>query len=115
MNDRTFQNNVRQALDQSANRIDQATLVKLREARSKAIEQFDARQAVPEFSWAGLSTKFGFAPGSHRRLYYWLAAILLVAAVLNGAAYWQHVQDNDDVEADIAILTDDMPIDVYLD
>lgn len=62
MNDRTFQNNVRQALDQSANRIDQATLVKLREARSKAIEQFDARQAVPEFSWAGLSTKFGFAP-----------------------------------------------------
>ncbi len=112
MKDNIFQKNVRQALDRSAGRIDQATLVKLREARSNAMERFDAHVAEPVFAWAGWS---GWAARSHRTLYYWLAIILLVVSALNGVAYWQHVRDNDDVEADIAILTDDMPIDVYLD
>jgi hypothetical protein len=112
MNDSIFQKNVRQALDRSASRIDQATLVKLRRVRSNAMAHFDAHAAEPVFAWAGLS---GWVAGTRRSLYYWLAAILLVVCAVNGAAYWQHVRDNDDVEADIAILTDEMPIDVYLD
>ncbi len=112
MNDSIFQKNVRQALDRSASQIDQATLAKLRQARSNAMEHFDAHAAVPVFAWA---TSLGHIAGSRRRVNYWLAIILVVVIALNGAAYWQHVRDNDDVEADIAILTDEMPIDVYLD
>jgi hypothetical protein len=116
MNERNIQGKVRQALDHSVSRMDQATLARLGAARGMAMQRFDAHQAAPAYAWAGLSSRFGFASGARRRLYYWLAALLLVAAAVNGIAYWQqHVQDNDDVEADIAILTDDMPIDVYLD
>jgi hypothetical protein len=39
---------------------------------------------------------------------------LLIALMVGGALYWQQqAYDHDDV--DIAILTDDLPIDVYLD
>jgi len=41
--------------------------------------------------------------------------MLLAASLFSGIAYWQHVMDNDTSDEDIAILTDDLPIQYYVD
>lgn len=115
MNEENFRNNIKQALDRSTGDLDQATAMKLRAARNRAIEHYDARQAHPLLAWAGFTFRSGRRAGAHHHhAAYWLAGAVLLICLINGAAYWQHVQDSRDVAADISILTDEMPLDVYV-
>ena len=50
-----------------------------------------------------------------RNIYNWIGVILIVSAFLGGIAYWQQMKDKDIVDADMAILTDDLPIQYYID
>ena len=41
--------------------------------------------------------------------------MLLAASLFSGITYWQQAIDNDTGDVDIAILTDDLPIQYYVD
>lgn len=103
---------VRQALDRSSDRLGQDTQDKLRMAREQALARFDARVTAPALVFAGVG---GNAQSPSRSLYYWLAALLLAASLFGVSAYWQHMVEHENSEVDIAILTDEMPMDVYVD
>jgi hypothetical protein len=94
----------------SARQLDQSTLSALSISRQNAL----ARQSVRSPAFA-LST----GHGTHRLLpniaHPWVIAGLLVAALILGTGYWQHIQEQQIDETDVAILTDDMPIDVFVD
>ncbi len=94
--------NTRQLLNRSLGQLDQSTVAALREARERALSRHAAHERA----------QWGF--GSVRRpAATWLATLLIVAGVFGGMAYyWQQTHDNS--ETDLAILTDDMPADVYV-
>lgn len=106
---------IKQLLDQSTARIKPATLTKLQEARMHALEHQRAHRSAPALAWLN---HFGSPSGSHhfsKRLN-WALAILFVACLFSGAAYWQSsIADHDNGEDDIAILTDDLPLHVYVE
>ncbi|MBI3903141.1 MAG: DUF3619 family protein [Nitrosomonadales bacterium] len=106
---------IRQHLNRSAAQLDQPTVEKLREARMQALSRHHARSTAPAFAWASALAGSGHTAGSHRSHYHWAAIILFAACLFSGITYWQGTQDNDDSDVDIAILTDEMPIDVYVD
>ncbi|MGA7749190.1 MAG: DUF3619 family protein [Gallionella sp.] len=110
---------IRRLLDESVNLIDQSTLLRLRGARLQALKQYDARGATLPLlssllSWAGVRLNIDWhASAHHRKLYRWISALLLVASLFSGVAYWQQMMVEDPDDVDIAILTDDLPIEYY--
>ena len=107
---------IRQALNRSSSRLDQKTVDGLRSAREQALARYDARRTAPAWAWAGAGHGSGHPAGSHRSPYlYWAAAALLAAALFGGTVYWKHAMDHDINEEDIAILTDELPIEVFVD
>ncbi len=94
----------------SARQLDQNTLSALSIARQKALERQSARS--PFFA---LST----GHGTHRLLpniaHPWVIAGVLAAVLVLGTGYWQHIQEQQIDDTDLAILTDDTPIDVFVD
>jgi hypothetical protein len=107
---------IKQLLNRSSAELGQPTLARLRDARMQALERFDARSTVPAFAWAGsASSHSGHAGDFHHKSRFWATAVLLAALLFSGVNYLQHLADHDNSDVDIAILTDDLPIDVYVD
>jgi len=44
-----------------------------------------------------------------------MAALLLAVGILSSITYWYQAPANDTSDVDIAILTDDLPLQVYVD
>jgi uncharacterized iron-regulated membrane protein len=112
MNEFNFANKIRQALNQGLH-LDQATASRLRAARERALAR-QRPEPAPALAWAySLVGGFGGWGGLSLRL---LAP--LVALVIAGAALytWQQNQRVAElVDIDAQLLTDDLPIDAYLD
>ena len=108
---------VMQLLNRSSAKLDLTTLTRLGNVRMQALARYDARSSVPVFAFAnaGILAGAGQKVGSHCSYYFWASAVLLVALLFSGAAYWQHVSEPDSSEVDLAILTDDLPMDAYVD
>lgn len=104
---------VRQLLNHSLSQIDQATLSRLREARNQALTHTPAHAQSPVLAW--IDTRLHrLLPAKHHATA-WVAMALLVAGLLGGIGYyWQQSHDNN-IAVDIAILTDDLPINYYVD
>lgn len=115
MNQEFHPEQIKPLLNRSLARIDQPTLARLREARTQALERFDAQSTAPAFAWAGSGTNHRHATHSQHKFHYWAAIVLLVAVMFSCTAYWQHTTDHDVSDVDIAILTDELPIEVYVD
>jgi hypothetical protein len=116
MNNNLNTESIRQLLNRSSAQLGQPTLARLRDVRTQALARYDARSTAPVFVWAGsTATNSGHTSGSHHKSYYWAAAVLLAALLFSGAIYLQHVTEHDNSDVDIAILTDDLPIDVYVE
>ncbi len=111
MNQKLHPEQIKQLLNRSLSRLDQPTLDRLRNARTLALARYDAYSPAPVFAWAG---GWHTSP-THRRSYFGAAVVLLIALLFSGTAYWQHSTDHEISEVDIAILTDELPIDVYVD
>jgi len=114
MNHKLNTKEIGQLLNRSAAQLDRETLDKLLSARRTALQYQQKEQQAPVLAWL---TEHGViqhhSTPSHKAYNLGMVA-LLIALMVGGALYWQQqAYDHDDV--DIAILTDDLPIDVYLD
>ncbi len=107
---------IRKLLNQSAHQLDDATLDSLRQARMRALERQRLAEEAPVLAWL---SSHGLKGGSHG---FWsmpraVLALTLTASLIGGIAYFQaaneHAYDHSDI--DIAILTDDLPVDAYID
>lgn len=106
---------IKQVLNSSLERLDQATLIRLRAARMRALDHYKAGNAYrPLLARAGKHALWN-TPAHPRRIYRWIGAAVLVASLVSGISYWQQAMDDDTADADIAILTDDLPIQYYMD
>ncbi len=107
---------IAQLLTQSTRQLDEATLSALINARQNALK----RQLVhaPVFAltpasahtsarWTGRLMPHSAQP--------WIAAGLLAAILVAGTGFWHHAQEQQISELDVAILTDDLPIEVFVD
>ena len=94
-------------LDRSADRMDRDTAKALQLARQQALRH---QRATPSawMSWDGVL--FG-----HSRALNWGIAAIVATLLLVNLTVWQRSSENTRGHIDIAILTDEMPVDVYVD
>ena len=98
-------------LDKAVARMDRQTISGLQAARQHALQH----QRATASSWEHRNgLLYGNIHLSTRALNWILAAI--VASVLAiGLTNWENLYDHDHSDIDIAILTDDLPVDMYVD
>jgi hypothetical protein len=105
---------IAELLTTSTRQLDKATVSALVDARQNALKRQSVRKPV-----FALASTHGSAHWANRLVphstHAWIAALLLIAAFIAGASYWQNAQDQQIDEIDVAILTNDMPIDVFVD
>lgn len=110
MTDKLNPKRIAQLLTQGTRQLDSGTLSSLSNARQKALERQSVR--VPVFTlttgrWAHL-----LSPLINHQ---WLSAGLLAAMLVIGTSYLHHFQEQQIADLDVAILTDDLPIEVFVD
>jgi len=113
MNELQFASRIRQILNQGTSTLPTQAVEKLRHAREAALARQRAERA-PVLVWADnvLGNGWGWGELSARLL---VPALMLVVAVF-GIYRWQESQRLAEVvEIDTQLLTDDLPIDAYLD
>ena len=116
MNEIKFANKIRQALNEGA-RLEgprgAAIAERLRAARERALAQRRVER-VPALAWAGnVLGGFGGLGGFSLRVL--LPTLLLIAGLISIYSWQQDQRAADAEELDAQLLTDDLPIDAYLD
>ena len=113
MNEPQFGNKVRQVLNQGA-QLDTRTLARLRAAREAALKRQLVAQPAPGFAWAdGVLGAFGGVTGMSFRLLLPMAVLVGGLLAING--WQQNLRVAEVEEIDALLLTDDLPLDAYLD
>ena len=98
-------------LTRATEQLDDGTVAALHRARSLALE----RQALNQPAFA-LSTGHSIHWPIPHTIHQWMAmAILLIAALAGGISYWHHAHEREMTHLDIAILTDDLPMEIFID
>lgn len=107
MNIKLNLNEIGRWLDRSASQLDRGTLKELQLARQQALQH---QRTTPSawMSWDGVL--FG-----HRRALNWGIAAIAATLLLVNLTVWQRNSEPIHGHIDIAILTDEMPVDVYVD
>ena len=101
---------VAQLLTQSSRQLDTSTMSALAEARKNALERQLVRSPSTVLSTGNWT--HNLIPHSGQQ---WLATGLLVAMLFFAAGYWNHAREQQISELDVAILTDELPIEVFVD
>lgn len=110
MTDKLNHEKIARLLTQSSRQLDSGTLTALSKAREVALQRQTLR--VPVFSLTtGRWAHFLLPLSAHQ----WMPAVLLAVMFAVGAGYWHHAQEQQIDELDVAILTDDLPIEVFVD
>ncbi len=108
-------NLIKELLDTSASQLSPVTLDKLRIARTRALDHQRVQHSVQILAWLGHYTD-KHSSFHMSKLMNLAVAALLVACLISGASIWQsYTSENELNELDIAILTDELPIHVYMD
>ncbi len=102
---------IAQLLTQSTHRMDAQTLSALSRARQSALERHTSESPAYALAFAGRWSR-RLAPSATMR---WLAAGLLAATMVTVASYYHHAQEQQIGELDVAILTDELPLEVFVD
>ena len=101
---------VGQLLERSSAHIDNRTAYKLQAAREEALRHQRTRSQTNLTHWLGDNV----LAHSHVPVK-WGLAVLFVTILFGGSLYWQSINEHDHAEIDIAILTDDLPVEMYVD
>ena len=100
---------IAQLLTRAAQQLDDDTVTALRRARNVALGKQSLSRPVFALSTAH-NIRWLMPHSAHQ----WMVAIILFVAILfGGVSYWQH--ENDMSHLDAAILTDDLPLEVFVD
>ncbi len=115
MNEQELAGKIIQRLNQGLGAIKQGTLYQLQSARQAALDRYrEAPQPVFGLAWAG-DAAFRVSHSRYFNARNLLALGLLMLSLI-GVTYWQVViQANDIADIDAGLLTDDLPINAYLD
>ena len=98
-------------LTRATEQLDDNTVAALRRARNLALE----KQALGQPAFALSAGHHIHWPIPHTT-YQWMAmAALLVAVLAGGVGYWHHAHEREMSHLDIAILTDDLPMEIFID
>lgn len=98
-------------LTHAAGQLDGSTVAALCRARNLALERQASNQPVIAFS-TGHGIHWLMSHTSH----HWMATLILLMAVLAGSiGYWHHAHERETSHLDIAILTDDLPMEIFID
>lgn len=100
-------------LDYGTDQIDPATRNRLLAARKEALSHYkDRPEPVWGLAWAGHTLRVG---GHRFAASHLIAAAALIAALI-AVLYWQNLSPSNEIaEIDLGLLTDDLPINAYLD
>jgi len=101
---------IAQLLTQSSRQLDTSTLSALADARQNALKRHRVR--APAVALSTGRWTHNLIPHSGQQ---WLVTGLLVAILVLATGYWQHTQEQQISELDVAILTDELPIEVFVD
>jgi hypothetical protein len=113
MNEMQFGNKVRQLLNRGLAGVEATTAERLRAARERALARQRA-ELSPALAWA--DNLAGRAGGWGSVAWRILLPIAMLVLALAGLQYWQQNQRIEEIEElDAQLLTDDLPIDAYLD
>jgi Protein of unknown function (DUF3619) len=107
---------IKNLLNTSAIQLKPATVEKLRNVRSYALDHQRTHGTAPVLAW--LSNQGGRNEGFNlSKSINWIVALLFVACLLSAASLWHNytTEEHEISEVDIAILTGELPIHVYLD
>lgn len=109
------QDSIRHLLNHSVNDMDESTIESLRTARTCALERRRAQQHAPVLAWLNHHGLWLGRSASHHRNLNWMFALLFAACLVSGIIYVQNGNEHDHSDIDIAILTDDLPVDAYVE
>ena len=114
MNTELNTDKIAQLLNRSTQQLDSRIVSALNLARNNALN--NQRAYAPAYAHAH---SHGTARWTHWLMPHstqqWIAGGLLVAAIIGGANFWHHAQEQQISELDVAILTDELPIEVFVD
>ena len=103
---------IAQMLTISSRHLGPDTLSALKKARLNALERQKVRLQAAALATEGNDTFSGLP----YVLQQWIVASTIVVLLVIGMSYWYHVRQEEQIaDLDIAILTDDLPIDVFVD
>lgn len=102
-------------LDRATQQLDTETLDRLHAARRKALQRHHRTAPAALLSRLHhLVSDHGYEPHQHRALN-WVGGFLLLVAVTFGGWHWKQTAMHDHASIDLAILTDDLPLRMYVD
>lgn len=106
---------LKELLNNSTMQLSPRILEGLRAARTRALGHQRVRQIVPALAFLGYHGSFKDLFHASRAMNLAVAIVLMVF-VINGVNYWQNYSIEHEIsEIDIAILTGDMPLHIYVD
>lgn len=97
-------------LTRSSTQLDGQTAANLRRASAVALQRQRVHQHAFSLSTIGHKAHDLMPHSTHQKV---AAAIILAAILVSMAGYWQQMQDSHNL--DIDILTDELPIEVFVD
>jgi hypothetical protein len=115
MNQKLNTKEIGQLLDHAAARLDQETLDKLMAARRTALSHQQTAQQAPVLAWLSGHGLIHHGSSHSHKAFNWGVAALVAAVLFGGALYLQQSYEHDHSDIDIAILTDELPVDMYVD
>lgn len=111
MNIKLTNKEIGRLLDRSANQLNRTTLNGLHLARQNALQH----QRVSVSTWVSRNGMLhGHLQLSQRALNWIIAAVVASLLVIN-LTYWDRMSEHDHSDIDVQILTDELPVDMYVD
>lgn len=98
-------------LNRSANQLDRTILNDLHAARHRALLSQRASAPIWVSQHGTLHGHLQLPP----RTLNWIIAIVVATLLVVNLNYWERVYDHDHSDIDVQILTDDLPVDMYVD
>jgi hypothetical protein len=100
-------------LNRSTEQLDRSITDRLHDARSEAMKRHRAYQQAPVLAWLNEHGMWHGGSSSHAKQFYLIAMVVAAICLFSYTTYLNQADDHSDI--DIAILTDDLPLDAYVE